>query len=188
MKKVILYLFGDFIAKFYLSIIKPSIDNYFTKTQLKKSVVGVKTIFFQKGIIFFPEKFKIGNYCRVGENYFFHAKGGLEIGNNTILSRNVTIYTANHNFLDLETMPYSDNYIEKSVIIGNSVWIGMNVSILPGVTIGDGAIIGMGSIITKNINPGEIVVGSSQRVVSSRKFENIDIFNNEINFYGKKFN
>lgn len=185
MKKVFLNIFGDLIAKIYISIIKKSIDNYYTKTQLNSAQIGIKTFLYGRGTILFSENIKIGDYCRIGENYFFHGMGGIKIGDNTILSRNVTIYSANHNYLSNNQIPYDDSYISKQVIIGNSVWIGMNVCILPGVEISDGAIIGMGAIISKNVGIGEIVVGSSQRVVGSRDINNFENLKTNKQYYGK---
>jgi acetyltransferase-like isoleucine patch superfamily enzyme len=114
-----------------------------------------------------PDNIFIGNNVRIGYGCFFFGKGGIIIGDNTILSRNITIYSSNHNYKS-NMIPYNDQYIDKPVKIGKGVWIGMGVSITPGVTIGDGAIIGMGAVISKNVNPGEIVVNVGQRVVLSR--------------------
>ena len=185
MKKIFLNLFGDLIAKIYISIIKKAVDNYYTKTQLKSAKIGVNTLFYGRGTIFFSENLLVGDNCRIGYNHFFHSKGGISIGNNTIISRNVNIYSANHNYLSEDLIPYDETYIEKKVVIGNSVWIGMNVSILPGVIIEDGAIIGMGTIVTKNVKKGEIVVGMGQKVVGSRNLDNFDKLVNNGNFFGK---
>lgn len=175
MKHFILKYFGDFIAKLFISIIDTAVNRYNRKTQFAEAIIKNSTKIYGKGTVFYSNNIKIGEYCRIGENFFFHGKGGIEIKDNTILSRNVTIYSANHNYKSSTTIPYDDTYIEKPVFIGNSVWIGMNVSILPGVNIGDGAIIGMGAIISKNVKAGEIVVSSRQRTVATRDLE---LFNN----------
>lgn len=114
-----------------------------------------------------PENLILGNNVRIGYGGFFYCKGGIDIGDNTIISRDVTIYSSNHDYKG-NAIPYDNNYIHKPVKIGRGVWIGMGVMITPGVNIGDGAIIGMGTVISKDINNGEIVVGSGQKVVSKR--------------------
>lgn len=113
------------------------------------------------------ENITIGNNVRIGYGCFFFGKGGIEIGDNSILSRNITIYSSNHNY-NCDFIPYNNKYVNKSVIIGKGVWIGMGVSITPGVTIGDGAIIGMGTVVSKDVEPGDIVVGQGQRVITKR--------------------
>lgn len=109
----------------------------------------------------------IGEHVFVGRNFFIRAAGGVEIGSYTHISRNVTIHTVNHN-TEGELLPYDKIENKKKVKIGKYVWIGMNVCILPGVTIGDGAVIGMGTIVSKDVQAGDIVVGSGQRVVGKR--------------------
>lgn len=122
------------------------------------------------GILIDPKKFNIGNDVYIGRNFFIRASGGVEIGSYTHISRNVTIHTVNHN-INSELLPYDKTTIQKPIRIGKYVWIGMNCSILPGVTIGDGAVIGMNTVVVKDVNPGEIVVGSSHRVVGTRDGE-----------------
>lgn len=117
--------------------------------------------------VYYSDGLILEDHVRIGFGTFIFALGGVKIGKNTQISRNVTIYSANHN-TEGSHIPYDDTYIKRSVIIGNSVWIGMNAMILPGVTIGDGAIIGMGAIISKNVKPGEVIVGSQQRVIKKR--------------------
>lgn len=117
-----------------------------------------------------PESIVLGNNIRIGYGCFFFGKGGISIGDNTIISRNVTIYSSNHNYLGA-MIPYDASYNQKPVVIGKGVWIGMGVSITPGVHIGDGAIIGMGAVISKNVGNGAIVVGARQREIGSRNME-----------------
>jgi acetyltransferase-like isoleucine patch superfamily enzyme len=117
-----------------------------------------------------PENLILGNNIRIGYNAFFYCKGGIEIGDNTIISRNVTIYSSNHNYQG-NAIPYDNDYIHKKVKIGKGVWIGMGVMITPGVTIGDGAIIGMGTVVSRNVKTGDIIVGTGQKIVSKRDME-----------------
>ena len=96
---------------------------------------------------------KIGNKCRLeqGINIIINKEGGLKIGNNTLISTNVTI-----------------NSGVANISIGNNVMIGANVTILKGVTIGEGAIIGAGSVVTKDISPYSINVGSPCKYLKNR--------------------
>jgi acetyltransferase-like isoleucine patch superfamily enzyme len=114
-----------------------------------------------------PEFCVLGNNVHIGGNCYFSTIGGLTIGDNTHISRNVSIYTNNHNYQG-DVLPYDNTNIYKSVFIGKNVWIGMNVNIVPGVSIGDGAIIGMGTTVTVNI-PALAIVGSPPlRVIKQR--------------------
>ncbi|WP_162425983.1 acyltransferase [Pontibacter pudoricolor] len=131
---------------------------------------GTNVIIHGPGTFIGKKQLVIGDHVRIGNNAYFNALGGINIGCNTQISRNVTIYSANHKY-DGRAIPYDDTYNMKKVSIGESVWIGMNVMILPGVTIGNGAIIGMGTVVTKDVEPGAIVVGASMRKIGTRDME-----------------
>ena len=115
----------------------------------------------------YPEHLTVGDHVRIGRGCYLFCLGGLSIGDNTQISRNVVIYTANHDYRGT-AVPYDDQYECKPVRIGASVWVGMNVCIAPGVTVGDGAIIGMGTVIAADVPEGAIVVGARQRIVGTR--------------------
>jgi len=118
------------------------------------------------------ERLYLCDGVRVGRGCFFFCRGGLRVGKNTSISRDVVIYTSNHN-VNGQTIPYDSTYCDQAVFIGEHVWIGMCVCITPGVTIGDGAIIGMGAVISKDVEPGAIVVGHN-RVVGKRDAQHFE--------------
>ena len=109
---------------------------------------------------------------------------GLKIGSNTQISRNVTIYTANHRTSG-NGIPYDDKYDFRPVNIGKSVWVGMNVSITPGSTIGDGAIIGMGTVVSGVVPKGAVVVNQKNRVVGYRDMDKFDELDEDQKYFGK---
>lgn len=49
--------------------------------------------------------------------------------------------------------------ISGNVILRSGVFIGVGASILQGITIGENAIIGAGAVVTKDVEPGKLVVG-----------------------------
>jgi acetyltransferase-like isoleucine patch superfamily enzyme len=121
-----------------------------------------------------PENITISNHVSIGYGCFFFGKGGIDIGEGTVISRNVAIYSANHDFRNTNILPFNSEYICEKVTVGKGVWIGMNVSILPGVNIGDGAIIGMGCVVASDVSKGEIVVSQKYRVISKRDITQLD--------------
>jgi acetyltransferase-like isoleucine patch superfamily enzyme len=120
-----------------------------------------------------PDKVEIGTNVHVGNNAYIKSEGGLKIGNNTHISRNLVLYTVNHNH-ESDVLPYNDEMIEKSVVIGENVWIGMNVCITPGTTIGDGCIIGMGTIVSGEVPPLTIIGSQKWRKIGERDKEKYD--------------
>lgn len=90
--------------------------------------------------------------------------GGVLIKKHSLISSEVTIFTHSH----------GDN--PKSLPVGlplsilENCWIGERSIIMQGVsTIGSNSIIGCGTIITKNVNPNDIIVGASARVLERKK-------------------
>lgn len=124
------------------------------------------------GTFLFSHRISLGAHVSLGRECYFQALGTISIGSYTHISRNVTIYSANHNMAG-NLLPYDDTFVEKPVTIGDFVWIGMHVNIVPGVTIGDGAVIGLGTTVSQNVPPGAVVVGPAQRIVRSRDPETV---------------
>jgi len=109
----------------------------------------------------------------IGDNAYIRGEGGLEIGRNTHISRNLVLYTHNHNYQGI-CLPYDNTFIYKPVKIGQNVWIGINVVILPGTIIEEGAVIGAGCVVSGKINKGEIVVANKP---FNLKVRDIDHYN-----------
>lgn len=110
----------------------------------------------------------IGHHCSINGFCFFHATGGISIGNYTIIADHVSIHAANHNFMDKNTYIVDQGKSSKGISIGNDVWIGSGVKILDGVTIGDGAVIGAGSVVIHDIEEFSIAVGVPAKTIKKR--------------------
>ena len=108
-----------------------------------------------------------GDNVYIGSGSFIRAKGGLKIGDHATLSRNLVLYTINHDY-EGERIPYDESYISDPVTISEGVWVGMNVTIAPGTTIGKGAIIGLGTRVFGDIPPYSIVGSPDWQQIKSR--------------------
>ena len=173
--------FLDFLIPIFLNLYERSIKYRIRRAwgsahlrKIKNKGTNVKIVGYSRILNY--DKLTLGNNVRIGFGCYFYCSGGIEIGDNTILSRNITIYSSNHDFTG-DMIPFNEKYIHKKVIIGKGVWIGMNVNIIPGVTIGDGAIIGMNVTVSKDVLPGEILVAAKNRVVANRDM--IKFYENE---------
>lgn len=108
-----------------------------------------------------------GSNVHIGNNAFIRAEGGLRIGDNTHISRNLLLYTINHRY-NGRRLPYDEEIVHRPVEIGRNVWIGMNVCITPGTKIGEGAIIGMGCVVSGEVPPLAIVGSEKWRILARR--------------------
>lgn len=114
-------------------------------------------------------KVKVGNNVTIGVNAYIQAGGTIEIGDDSILSPNVSIWTYHHEYNDGDSLIRNQNSRYQNVKIGNDVWIGTGALIMPGSIIGDGAVIKPGSVIDgKEIRPYTIVAGNPAQIVGSR--------------------
>ncbi len=127
---------------------------------------------------------ELGSNVHVGPNAFVRGEGGLRIGDNTHISRNLVLYTVNHRH-EGTRVPYDEVLVDDPVVIGRNVWIGMNVTIAPGTKIGNGAIIGLGTRVFGEIPPLAIVGSEKWRVLGQRDAEHYRALD-EAGAYGAK--
>ena len=108
-----------------------------------------------------------GKNITIGKNVFFNTgcsfqdRGGISIGDGSMIGMNVTIATLNHG-LPLETR---NTTYPSPVIIGENVWIGSNATILPGVTIEDNSVVAAGAVVTKDVPKNTVVAGVPAKAV-----------------------
>ena len=86
----------------------------------------------------------------------------IEIGENVVISENVTIRDS-----DDHQIIGSDKKYTLPIKVGNHVWIGMNATILKGVTVGDGAIIAAGAVVTRDVPAESLVGGVPAKVIKN---------------------
>jgi acetyltransferase-like isoleucine patch superfamily enzyme len=116
--------------------------------------------------IWCPYKLKIGRGSIVGYNNLLDARNGIEIGEHVNFSANVSVYTEQHDYRDID---FACSKTEKKMVrIGTRAWIGPNVIILPGVTIGEGAVCAAGCVVTKDVEPFTVVAGVPAKKVNDR--------------------
>lgn len=142
--------------------------NEYLKTRLGHCGRGVRL--YGNCRITAPHRLQLGDNVHINVGAFIRAEGGVSIGDNTHIARNIMIYSMNHQF-EGTRLPYDDTSIYKPVRIGRNVWIGANVAIAPGSQIGDGAIIAMGAVVSGQIEPHSIVAAAPLRILRKRDIE-----------------
>lgn len=117
-------------------------------------------------LIKYGEEIAIGANTRIGPQCVLGAKGGISIGKNVVISREVQLETAG---LDLTKGPPYFFHKAKPIIIEDNCWLGARVIVLGGVVIGEGSIIGAGAVIAKSVPPKSVIVGSAYRNLSNNE-------------------
>jgi acetyltransferase-like isoleucine patch superfamily enzyme len=138
------------------------------RTQERFVTCGKSISIHSDVVIHGPEHVSAGNDISIGEGSRIMAYGGLTIGDNVIISRDVTIYCSDHPFGGDNPLPFGEGRNPSPVIIGDNCWIGAHVRILPGSSIGEGAIIGMGAVVSGKVPPCAIIGQPKFRLLGER--------------------
>ena len=140
----------------------------------RKSISGVVTIGgsceLNQGVELNPwgGSIRIARRVWLGPYVVIYGHGGVDIGEETLISKHVTILSSNHEIPPLGKFVRSAADQLLPTKIGRDVWIGANAVILGGVTIGDGAVVGAGAVVTKNVEAGFVVAGNPAKVLRKR--------------------
>jgi acetyltransferase-like isoleucine patch superfamily enzyme len=112
----------------------------------------------------------VGDSTYIGEQNNIRASGGrIIIGSNCLVSQQVSMIVANHEY-NAGTIIKNQDWSESNnfIAIEDDVWIGAGVTILPGVTVGKGAIVAAGSVVTKDVESYSIVAGIPAKKIKTR--------------------
>ena len=111
---------------------------------------------------------RIARRVWLGPYVVIYGHGGVEIGEQTLISMHCAIISSNHSIPSIGQLirDLPDQLLPTK--IGRDVWIGANAVILGGVTIGDGAVVAAGAVVTKDVQAGAIVGGVPARLIRKR--------------------
>ena len=135
---------------------------------------GVKWAIHHSSTIRCPERLHVEEGCWPGDspNVYLDANNDIFIGKYTNLGPNVSIISANHDFID------NQKHTKAAAIrIGQYCWLGAGAVILPEVSLGDFTIVGAGSIVTKSFEEGYCVLaGNPAKVIKYLNKDNCILF------------
>lgn len=113
----------------------------------------------------------IGRCCSFGDYLHLTSINKINIGDNVLTGRWVTISDNSHGTTDFNTLhicPIDRDLISKGpIIIENNVWIGDKATILSGVRIGEGAVVAANTVVTKDVAPYSVVAGNPAKVIKT---------------------
>lgn len=129
-------------------------------------------------------RFNFANNIEIGRNVswnagcYLDAKGGIKLGDFSMLTEYVKIFTHSHSEGDHMVREYS------GVEIGDYAKVYTAATILPGVKLGKGAIVATGAIVTKSVDEFTLVGGIPAKPMRKRNFDGNDL--KEMNQYMMK--
>jgi acetyltransferase-like isoleucine patch superfamily enzyme len=132
-------------------------------------VIGSNTV-LRKGVVLRPEtgEIFIGDNCVINHYCVFHGKGGIYIGDWTIVGPHSGFYAQNHTYHRFDVPITLQENIGKGIFLMGDNWIGGHAVICDDVTLGKGAVIGANSTVLISIPMATIAVGSPASVLKKR--------------------
>jgi len=119
----------------------------------------------------FSPQITIGNNVSIGVSSHITAINRIEIGDNVLTGKHITITDNSHGKCDLSSfnLPPAARPLHSAgpVVIEAGVWLGDKVTILPNVRIGKNAVIGANSVVTKDIPANCVAGGIPAKVIKS---------------------
>lgn len=113
--------------------------------------------------IWYPPNLHMDRNSTLGPNTFCYCTAPVFIGENAVISQNVTLCTGSHD-ITLPNLPL----IHKSIKIEDQVWIGMGAYVGPGVTVHSGAVLGAMAVAMTSIAPNTVSVGNPAKFLRYR--------------------
>jgi acetyltransferase-like isoleucine patch superfamily enzyme len=131
--------------------------------------IGNNTI-IRKGVVLRSETGEIfvGDNCVINHYTVFHAKGGIYIGDWTVIAPQCGFYAQNHSFDQFDIPITLQPNIGKGIYLMGDNWIGSHSVLCDDVTLGKGTVIGANSTVTRSLPMAVIAVGSPAKVTKNR--------------------
>ena len=105
---------------------------------------------------------RIGDHTYLGHGVHVHALDPVTIGSGCVIADGVFVGSSDHDRGDRHQVHGSG-----PIAIGDRVFLGQRSVVLGGVTIGDGATVGAHAVVTRDVAPGQTVVGVPARPVGA---------------------
>lgn len=149
-------------------------DNTFVDPEIivdspESVTIGSNTI-IRKGVVLRPEtgKIVIGDNCVINHYCIFHGKGGIYIGDWSIIGPHSGFYAQNHTYERFEVPITMQQNIGKGIFLMGDNWIGGHSVICDDVTLGKGTVIGANSTVLTSFPMATIAAGNPAKIIRKR--------------------
>jgi acetyltransferase-like isoleucine patch superfamily enzyme len=122
------------------------------------------------GVVLRPETgfISIGNNVVINHYTVIHAKGGVEIGDWSVIAPQCGLFAQNHSFDSFEMPITKQPNVGRGITLMGDNWLGAGAIILDGVTLGKGTVVGAGTVVTKPFPMAKIIAGNPAKIIKDR--------------------
>src|SRR5665213_649968 len=108
------------------------------------------------------DEIRVGRNVFINQNCTFYDLGGLDIGDDVMISPNVSLITAGHPVDAAQRRAVTTG---RPIVISRNVWIATGAIVVGGVTIGENSVVAAGSVVTRDVPTNCLVAGNPARVI-----------------------
>jgi putative colanic acid biosynthesis acetyltransferase WcaF len=126
--------------------------------------LGANNFIYPSARIWAPWLLETGDVVAIASRAYIYNVGGVFIGHHAIISEDVFLCGATHDFQDPD-FPL----ISKPVRVEPYAWICSRAVLLPGVTCGEGSVLGAAAVTSKPLAPWTVYAGNPARPLGPRK-------------------
>lgn len=116
-------------------------------------------------VLLSPGRLSIGENSYVATGCWFNAYGGITIGDEVMFGPYVTMSSSTHIADKSGSLRW--NHEQAPIRIGDGCWVAAGSSIVAGIELGDRTVVGSNTVVTKNTEPGSVVLGQAGRPIKS---------------------
>ncbi len=122
------------------------------------------------GVVLRPESgwIHIGNNVVINHYTVIHAKGGVEIGDWSVIAPQCGIYAQNHTYASFEQPIIKQPNVGMGITLMADNWLGAGAIILDGVTLGKGTVVGAGTVVNKSFPMAKVIAGNPAKIIKHR--------------------
>lgn len=143
-----------------IRIVKVLLVNY------KRIEIGEDVVFGPSANVKIPDKGIVGNRVAIGVNFI--CQTNMEIGDDCLLSSNVSFIGNDHHIDESTSMFFSGRANASKIILLGNNFIGFNATLLGDIKVGRGAIIGACALVIKDVPDNAVVAGVPARIIRYR--------------------
>jgi len=129
------------------------------KLRVLGAKIGNGFFAFRRCTVYNAQNLLIGHHVFINDNFWCNAKGGVRIGDDTLIGPGVVIHSSNHVFSDTAVLIRLQGHTDAPVMIGSNVWLAAGCIILPGSVVPSHSVIAAGAVVNRPLDRAGVYGG-----------------------------